>query len=406
MVSPRVDGSDSAPPAPVAAAHRIEHLDILRGFALFGVLLVNMAAFSSSFFADMAGRQWSAPLDRAAAFLISLLAEGKFISIFSLLFGLGFTIQLERAEARGGPFLGLYFRRLLVLLIFGLVHGFLIWMGDVLVTYALLGFFLFWFRHRSPRTLLVWIIVLLSLLLLLALASAGLDGSSQEGMLELAEAADIYRTGTYLEILEQRAIEVLTLNAMIVVFGPYVFAMFLIGVLIGQKRILHEVSENHALFRRLIAWGLPIGLSVSFLNAFTLELATGVDFAAKMVLGGVALVAVPAQSLAYLSIVVLLAGNPDWGPRLRPLAAVGRMALTNYLLQSVICTLIFNGYGLGYFGEVGPALGIVLTVTIFSIQIVVSGWWLRHFRFGPMEWLWRSLTYLRRQPMREGKGPE
>jgi uncharacterized protein len=415
---------------PVKAQERIQTIDVLRGFALFGILLVNMGLFHSSLYQLLLGSPWTSAADRAAQWFIHAFAEGKFYTIFSFLFGLGFALQLERAEARGARIVPTYARRLLVLLLIGLAHAILLWFGDILVTYALLGFVLLLFRKRHPRTLLVWAAILLLLPILLTAALTGLTalgGTTPEGQAMMqeveaqnltlfegfaTEATRIYAQGSYGEQVRQRLIDLaFTYIGTAMQMFPLVLAMFLLGLYAGKRRLFQEVTQHLPLARKALAWGLVIGLPSNLLFAFNYDAFRALTSSVWSIVGTIAFsVGAPALSMAYVAGLTLLMQREAWQRRLAPLASVGRMALTNYLLQTVVCTTIFYSYGLGLFGQVGPAAGILLTIAIYALQIPFSVWWLRRFRYGPMEWLWRTLTYGRAQPMRlpatssKGKG--
>ncbi len=407
--------------APVPQAERIQIVDILRGFALFGILLVNMPLFNRPFQTILFPADPAAPwFDRAAEWLIHCLGEGKFYAMFSLLFGLGLTLLMGRVEGRGARFVPLYLRRLLVLLGIGLIHAFLIWVGDILIMYALLGFLLILFRKARPRTLLIWAVILIAVPLLFTVGSTALvalgrtvpEAAAQMDQAfaqteagyaaDLARAAQVYATGTFAEITRQRLRDYSTMGLVSFwALGFNVLALFLIGVYFGKRRIFQDVAGHRPLFRKLLLWGLLIGLPANALYATLImnfpRFEPTWELAAATVAQGIG---APLLSLAYLSALVLLSERPAWGRRLSVLAPVGQMALTNYLLQSVICTLLFYSYGLGLFGKVGHAAGIALTVVIYLLQIPFSNWWMRRFQYGPAEWLWRSLTYLRLQPFR------
>jgi len=407
--------------APVQQAERIQIVDILRGFALFGILLVNMAFFSHPFqsllFPPDPAMPW---YDRGAKWLIHFLGEGKFYSLFSLLFGLGLILLMARIEGRGGRFVPLYLRRLLVLLGIGAIHAFLIWMGDILILYALLGFLLILFRKARPRTLLIWAVILIAGPILFNAVATGLvalgrsvpEGAEQINQIfaqveagyvaDLERANRVYATGNFLEITAQRAYDYSSMGMIsFFVLGFNVLAMFLIGVWFGKRQMFQDLEANRSRFRKLLLWGLGLGIVGNVTYATLIMTLPRFEPSWPLLLAIAAQgVGAPLLCLAYVSALCLLALRPAWTARLKVLAPVGQMALTNYLMQSVICTLIFYGYGLGLFGQVGPALGILLTVVIYLVQIPISHWWMKRFRYGPAEWLWRSLTYLKAQPMR------
>ena len=413
----------SAKPAvtPVQQAERVQIVDILRGFALFGILFVNMTVFSRPFQAILFPADPAAPwYDRAAEWLIHFLGEGKFYSLFSLLFGLGLTLLMDRIEARGGRFVPLYLRRLLILLGIGAAHAFLIWIGDILVVYALVGFLLVLFRKAKPRTLLIWAVILISIPILFNAAATGLvelgrsvpEGAEQIDqafaqaeavyIANLERADRIYADGNFIQITEQRAYDYRSIGLMsFFVMGFNVLAMFLLGVYFGKRQIFQNLEANRPLFRKLLAWGLIVGIPGNAAYATLIMALPRFELSWALLLATIAQsISAPLLSLAYVSAFCLLALSPAWGERFKVLAPVGQMALTNYLTQSIVCTLIFYGYGLGLFGKVGAAAGIGLTIVIYLLQIPISHWWMKRFQYGPAEWLWRSLTYLKLQPIK------
>lgn len=411
----------SPSPGPIQPGERIEVIDILRGFAVGGMLTVNMLHFSSpQIYLMMTGtRWWTGTADRIAEGLISFLAAGKFYSLFSLLFGLGLVIQMQRAEARGARFVPLYLRRLTVLLFIGAAHAVLLWSGDILMAYAVLGFLLLLLRKRAQVTLLIVaaiclllpVVMMAGLMTLQELArhSTAATQQMQEYMAKSADtqramldaAVRAYSRNGYLELLPQRALDLAISYASGPFWIPNVFAMFLVGMYVGRRGLLRDVPAHLTFFRRTLWVGLVLGLIGNALpivaNLASARLSTSVRGLLPVV--GFA-VGAPSLCFFYASALVLLAQRSAWRKRMASLAAVGRMALSNYLFHSLLCTTLFYGYGFGLYGKVGPALCLAIAVAIYSFQLVVSPLWLRHFRFGPVEWLWRSLTYGKLQPMR------
>ncbi|MFQ5776594.1 MAG: DUF418 domain-containing protein [Terriglobia bacterium] len=394
--------------SPTAPQERVVLLDVLRGFAIFGILLFNMSFFSAPLYLQMAGMEWgSGTGDRATELLIRFFIQGKFYSLFSFLFGLGFAVQMLRAEAKGVRFGPLYRRRLLALLLIGLVHAYLIWMGDILTIYALLGFLLFLFRSRKPKTLLVWAVILLLVPVLLTagmVAGQASFGSPEDFAILVQNSMKAYSEGSFSEIMAQRAGDAFFVTIGGLFGGPGIFAMFLLGAYFGRQQLFQDTASRLLLFRRIWLWGLGLGLVGNLIFTISMEYADPTSPSIWMLVGmlGFAFGA-PGLCFFYISSFVLLWQNTTWQRRLSPLAAVGRMALSNYLFQSIVCTTIFYSYGLGLYGQVGPALGVGLAVVIYAIQIPLSRWWLGRFKFGPAEWVWRSLTYGQFQPMRVRK---
>jgi uncharacterized protein len=415
------------PPAatvtPTFTRERIEILDVVRGFALFGVLVSNMSGFKSSGISLRPNGEslWTGPLDHAVTRMIGLAVTMKFVTIFSFLFGVGFALQMLRADARGAPFFPLYARRLLVLLLIGLIHGFLIWFGDILALYAVVGFLLFFFRACKPKILLACAgaLFLLSfakweLILWRQLETKNLRHESvvtgtiaeppEQVRIQAETALRAYGRGTIAEVMSQRARDALSAYSasfdLSVASNPAlrVVGLFLLGLYVGRRGIFQDLSANRSLFREIWKWGLTLALIGNLGLHFLYHPA--LPSWSSLLRPGATAVGVLALSSCYVSTLVLLSLNPAWKLRLSPLAAVGRMALSNYLLQSVVCTAVFYSYGLGFYGNVGPAAGLTLSLLIFGAQVPLSVWWLRRFRFGPVEWIWRSLTYGKAQPMR------
>ena len=265
---------------PVAPDERIQLIDILRGFALFSILLVNLELFSHPVQQLALGHgDLTALADRLTVWGIQLFANSKFYPIFSFLFGLGFALQIQRAEARGSRFVPIYLRRLLILLLIGLVHAIFFWVGDILVLYAVLGTILLLFRRRSPRTLLVWAAIMLAAPVLLFGALSGLillaqlspDGAaeiakefaeSEAGLrTAAAQASHIYATGSFGEITAQRISDLGFTYSFAIFLALNAFAMFLLGLYAGRRGIFQEIPAHRALFRRILWWGLAFGVS-------------------------------------------------------------------------------------------------------------------------------------------------
>ncbi|MBI4634772.1 MAG: DUF418 domain-containing protein [Candidatus Rokubacteria bacterium] len=406
---------------PIPPRERIDLLDVLRGGAVFGILLVNMAYFSMPIYlADTdVLRWWTGGADRAAVRVIRLLFEGKFYLLFSFLFGVGMAMQMARARPAGARFVALWTRRMLLLLVFGAAHALLLSAIDVLALYALLGLVLLVARAASDRKLLLGTVLCFGLAFLandewLTLAELAFDPGAAERIREEEAASEAryaalteqaihaYAEGGLGEIVAQRVRDLGFYYVGVVAWGPTVLGMFFVGLSVGRRGVLGDVSAWEPILRRVMWCGLGVGLAGNLVAVVTRE-ASSADW--RSVIEPVKAVAfgigAPALSAFYVAATGLLLRRPAWRRRLAPLAAVGRMALSNYLLQSLVCTTIFYSYGLGLYGRVGPAAGAGLSAVVFAAEVAASVWWLGRFRFGPMEWLWRSLTYGRWFAMRE-----
>lgn len=390
---------------PTAAGERIEALDIVRGAALFGILASNMRAFSSPMAAYLDhSLMWQGAPDRIAQILIDVFVSGKFITIFAFLFGIGFAVMMERAEARGLPNRAFYLRRLGVLLGFGLVHVTLLWWGDVLTPYALMGFLLFLFRNASFRRILIWAAILHSWPVILNLAGliatlAGFPVPSPPPTTaaQLAETVRAYSSGTLVEIFKERMKEDTFMLFGIFFYYPRILGIFLFGLLVWRMGIVRGLSDHRELLRKGRAWGFAGGLSLNILGVAVTEIFhpdpmgfSSLTLAVNLILSA----GVPLLSLFYVCSIALLLEDSSWRERLRPFGAVGRTALTNYLLHTLICTTIYYSWGFGLYGKVGPLAGLLPTLLIYALLLWLSNWWLRRHAYGPMEWLWRWLTYL------------
>ncbi len=413
-------GEVSGPPAPVRIGERLVALDVVRGFALLGILLMNAEFFLRPVQALYLGRDETAVgLDRAAGWLVAAFVQGKFYVLFSLLFGMGFAIQFDRWRRSSGRFAGRFVRRMVGLIALGAAHAFLIWYGDILLTYGVVGLLLLAFQRTPVRRLPKWGLTLILVPLLAgsvlrvwsgtAMASGQMPAdavaSHEAFVAELRDGAvraeSVYATGTAAEIQQQRTADARMQLSFLPFFFPIVLGIFLLGAWFVRSGVVVE-PEAHLPFLRRAA-GIGLGAGAVLAVAAMLGGADGGQMeTAPAVVWSQVLMQVAALLLAvgYLCGLVLLARRPHWTERLRPLAAAGRMALTNYLLQSVIFTAIAYSWGLGLYGRIPRATQLVVAVSVWGLNLLLSSWWLNRFRFGPAEWLWRSITYGRLQPLR------
>lgn len=406
--------------SPVRQNERILLLDALRGLAIFGILMVNMPLMFEPVTSLLLGAKPVHSLHEViAGSFIRFFFEGKFYVLFSFLFGYGFWLFLNKSGQELSDTLPLYRRRLFALMLFGLAHIALLWAGDILVIYSLYGFILILFRNSSNRKIIRWAVgialfplilnglmtLMLSLLSNMPEAREAIESNTQQRLDSLRQicenAAAAYSSGSFSAMVSMRFSEYATLLPGIIFFYPVVLAMFLTGTWAARNRIIADFEMHQPFFRKMFWWGLGIGLpaNILFVIAYLKADMQAQDIWAWLysvlhVTGGISLSAV------YVSSMVLLLAKGKAGCTVKWLAPVGRMALTNYLMQSLITAVLFMGWGFGWFGKVQIWQGILFSITIFVMQISLSRWWLTHFRFGPVEWLWRTLTYGRTQPMR------
>lgn len=393
---------------PVAPRERVAVLDILRGLALYGVLVVNTeGAFSSGWFRAEPGTQLA---DVAANWFIRIFFAAKAMTLLTFLFGLGFAMQLARAEERGEDVRATYVRRLVVLFFVGCCH-LMLWWGDVTSHYALIGFLLLAFRHARPRTLLAWAAVLVIVPQLVmawpgvtAAVRTALGQPASENAIHDAVVAGVRGpsfTGSIAAHFQMLP------NYLANVAGWYpawVLGRFLVGFYAGKRRLFDGDGAAHLpMFRRLLVGAaLVAAASSAGVLALHSKLMARYELTAWGQVGQAAVteISVLAMVATYVALVVVLVQRPVWRRFLSIVAPIGRMPLTVYLSQTVISTFVFYGWGLGVSGTVGTAGSWAIATAIFAAQVVACHLWLRRYRFGPVDWVWRTLAYGKRQPMR------
>lgn len=399
---------------PMPGCERIASLDVLRGFALLGILIMNMQSFAMPDAAYFNPTAWGdlTGLNLVAWAAAHIMADQKFMALFSLLFGAGVVLFSERIEARGQRPARLHYRRTFWLFVIGMAHAYLLWSGDILVTYALCSAVVFLARGWRPRTLLVVGIALLAVGSLLSLMSGlSLPWWPAEDLAAMREqwnpsaaalSADLnaYRGG-WVEQMASRAASAYDLQttAFIFVLGWRAAGLMLIGMALYKLQVLTG-QRSVAFYRRLALVGAALGLPLISLGIVR-NFAAGWSLEYSMFLGSqFNYWGSLAIAMAWLGLVVGLTRTPHLPALQHRLAAVGRMALSNYLLQTVLATLLFYGRGMALYGRVDRVGQWGVVMAIWVLQLWLSPIWLRHFRYGPAEWVWRSLTYARRQTLR------
>jgi len=392
---------------------RIATLDVLRGFALMGILIMNMPGFSYSGWHESDGSHyWPLRIDQLAEQVRDALFSGKFNSLFSVLFGLGFTIQFARMQQRDSLHADrLYLRRLLVLFGIGVLHACVFWSGDVLHVYAVLGLLLlFGLRRVSDRGLvaiMVGCLVYPLLASLLRVATVTKEFTASRVALGKGFAATndtAFGAGNFLdtagENLRMMAFSYGDLFSLWGTFGWYVSMTLtmLLGVLAGRRQWATRIPELMPQIKRLTWIMLVVGLALST-TATAIWEANRVPGPSliKTFAGLCYNVSRPMLMVFYVLLIVQLLHRPSWKPLFKPFEVTGRMPLTNYLMQTAICTMLFYNWGFGLWAKVGPAAGLLLSLAIFfCIQVPWSLWWLKRHERGPLEALWARLTYGRR----------
>jgi uncharacterized protein len=416
-----------APPAasiqatPIQPGERIEVLDAIRGFALLGIFIMNVPAFNTSLFqgfgADPAWPQW---WDRGTETVRDVIFSGKFNSMFSMLFAVGFTIQLERLQAREPDrATRIYLRRLFWLFVFGAVHACVFWAGDVLHMYALLGVLLLLLRKLPDRAIVALIVAcLLYPAIMGTIRMATTTPQDIQISIELTQhaiSADnaAFGHGNFLETA-RRSTEAMLLFyshpqrlGMIAAYVQFLTTM-LLGLLLGRHRFFQDVASRLPWVRRVQWWALGIGLAcgVGFM-AWRMLVVNPMQPTVWRILAGTGYVVCRVGIMIfYVATIVRAVCNERWRRRIAPVTITGRMPLTNYLLQTLIAVTLFYHWGFGLWGKVGAALDMAIAVAIFFVvQVPLTRWWLSRFQVGPMEHLWRVLTYgraaIRARPVAE-----
>ncbi|MGM0377256.1 MAG: DUF418 domain-containing protein [Bacteroidota bacterium] len=405
---------------PTGARDRIVILDVLRGFALLGILMVNMQWMNAPVAVSFSSVSlWQSCPDQIADFLIRAFFESKFYVLFSMLFGYGFWLFLQKPAASPEQALRVYVWRLVLLFFFGAAHVLLLWAGDILVWYALLGLLFVLFRKVSDKGILKWavgillipVVLTLFLTLMIELAmnipeaageiEAAFEEQETKMVAFISRALETYQFGSFSEIFKIRMEEYGLLVPAAFFFYPNVLAMFLVGMFAARKGYLNNIEANQRFFRKLLRIGLLVGIPLNIIYGLIAVNIPENEMSMWQVLSVLLTAfAAPLLTLGYVSAIVLAFFRGMFLKLFLWLAPVGRMALTNYLMHSIVAAILFHSYGLGLYGQVSLWQGMILTIVIFALQIPFSNIWLRHFRFGPFEWLWRSLTYWKWQPMR------
>jgi uncharacterized protein len=398
--------SEALPIVARPSTERLALIDALRGFALAGVLLVNLGGFSLYYFMDDAARAAlpSAGFDRWAWLCVQILVQDKALTLFSLLFGAGIAIQVEQTQSKGAGIAPIV-RRLVVLLAIGLIHAHLFWWGDILTIYAVLAFGLIALRRLPDWVFLIGGLGLgLFWFLLAPIAEWLKPGGWPDQARMYAGAFTIFSGNDVAATLRQNATVAHWMWLEMWGVLPFVFARLLLGYWIGRKGLLQDPAAHRGLLRMVAivcgSVGLAAVIAVEWIDAAQLTdaLLQGSrigEFALRLLrrIGPLGM------GLAYAAGFALLFLRPAWRRWLQLLAPVGRMALSHYLIQTVVCLGLFYGVGLGIGSGGGYSIRLLVWALLFGAQMAASHWWLRRFRFGPMEWLWRSIAATRRLPI-------
>lgn len=413
--------------APVQTSEREVFMDVLRGFAVLGIFIANLGS-GFSWYSErdhLTGPMLLPEWDHKMTYLHQMFIEGKFYSIFSLLFGWGIALQVKRGLDKGVDAIPTVKRRLAFMLLLGAVH-LMIWPGDIVFFYAMLGFLLLPFRKFSNKTLLITgtILILLPIILYAAKmhwqwlnAPAGLlydtGGAVDHALNHTNSEADfknLLKNGNWWDVFKGHLAGFFFRYGYLFFVSriPKVLGMFLIGYVVGRSDFYKNIMQHKKLLYGIIIFGLVVGLPANYYLAYYMswyeadywDLKTkGFYQTLAYALGVVPL------ALSYVGLFMLSFQTAAGKKILSVFAPVGKMAFSNYVLQSLIGNFVFLGAGLGYLGQVGPVYYTLFGIAVFIAQIIFSSIWLKYFNYGPLEWLWRSATYKKWQPMKKNNYP-
>jgi len=387
---------------------RIELLDILRGIAIFGMFTVNMTA--DAWWADVFSELQPGSADFVSLVFVNLFTNGKFITIFSFLFGIGFYVQSERRIANGANVTSFWLRRLVGLLMIGLVAEALTLPTWILIDYALFGLGLLLFFKMSPRSIFVAAICCFTISMLYG-SVVSTYWPPTESVIPLVidaihESADmVQRDGSFLEI---SALNLLHLREELMQWQYYlgdldILGLMLLGLYVGRRGAIWDRDIQVIVARKALPWLLSIGFIGCTTWVAMQNFGIGDESSSYHPLLSDLMawpIGMPTLGLGYAAVVTLMVGSEKWRSRLKIFAPMGRMALSNYLFTALVAASISFQWGLGLYGTVYPAAGLLIVVLLLPVQVFVSRWWLTRFAFGPFEWIWRSWTYGRLPPLR------
>jgi uncharacterized protein len=381
-------------PSAVAPEERLAAIDILRGIALLGVLMINLIKeFRVSLFAQFAGADVGSGSDRFLNSFVSYAFEMKAFALFSLLFGIGLAVQYDRLSRRGRPLYWLL-RRLLALLGFGLIHLLFIWNGDILTEYALAGLLVLPTLRVGNKTLLLLALGLLAFYVVMPVLHLPIYWPDEATLRTLVESANsTYAHGSFAQIVHFSIGELQVVIPLHEYVFPRTLGLFLLGAYLWRVGLPQDLRRHR---RSLLIFGV---CAVAIGLAQALALAAGVLSGIAALGDCLSILAPIMQALGYAALIGWAVEFPFVGGFLKLFAPLGRMAFTNYILQSLLFCWVFFGYGLGQFDRMSVTAAFLLGIAVYIAQMIGSALWLRRFRFGPLEWLWRSLMYGQRQPM-------
>jgi len=399
---------------PVENNERLGNLDVIRGVALLGILLMNIQAFSMIFsaysnptsYGDLTGNNF------IVYYLSHLFADQKFMTIFSTLFGVGIVLMAENIERKGGSPGKVHYKRMFILALFGMLHAYLLWFGDILFPYAIAGMIAYTARNKTPKFLFITAFILLALCSLIMLL-AGLsipyweaeDLKLMQAMWaptqELIAQESLANLGSWTEQTEQRNFMASKMQSNVLFYLPRIIGLMMIGMALFKldffgKRYANKTLVVNGIVAFIVSLALIVhGNQQNFLGNWGFDaMFTGIQF---NYWGSIIM------AYSYLCLLIVFCRSDSLIFVKNALANVGRMALSNYLSHTLICGFIFYGWGLGLYGSLDRLEQLFVVLAVWTFQLVFSTFWMNRFQFGPFEWIWRSMTYSKIQTLKIAK---
>lgn len=384
--------------SPLRESERLSWVDAARGLAILGIFMVNVPAFNAPYFLYGGEAEfWPSPLSHTVQAIIDIFFQASFYTLFSFMFGFGMQMMKDRLDEKQIDYRPVILRRLLILIGFGLVHAFLIWHGDILLSYGVLGLVLFAFFNASPKTILTWAYAMLAFVVIPWTFSLYSIRDRLGGIINrpaINQAHENYGNGSLIDIWQQNLTDWMYSNQIsnLPFLALSLIPMFLFGLYVCKKRWLHD-PETHM----KSIWKVWAVTGFLFLSCKAGPYLFGNPVWFQLVqdnVGGTA------SAIFYVLSITLLCRTSIGFRVVHPLTWVGRMSLSNYIFQSLFSFVLFYSVGFGLYGQVPPIISMLIVIIVFTLQIFASKAWLTKYRYGPLEWLWRSLTYRNKQPLK------
>lgn len=384
--------------SPLGESERLSWIDAARGLAILGIFMVNVPAFNAPYFLyGGAGQFWPSTVSHSVQAVSDIFFQASFYTLFSFMFGFGLQMMKERLDDKHIAYRPVIFRRLIVLIGFGLIHAFLIWHGDILLSYGVFGMVLFAFFQVKARNLVIWAVGMLMFLVIpltISLYAARDLLGNNVNYLAIEKANKNYGSGNLLDIWQQNWVDWSYSNSpgSLPFLALSLIPMFLFGMAICKKKWLHAPSDHLSVIK--LTWMLTGILFIVFkAGPYLIGHPAWMQLLQDNIGGS-------ASAVFYVLSITLMCRTEAGKRWVLPLTWVGRMSLSNYIFQSIISFILFYSVGFGLYGRISPLYSLLIVIVVYGLQVVGSKVWLSQFKYGPLEWLWRTLTYGKKQPLK------